>query len=130
MIRRPPRSTRTDTLFPYTTLFRSYRSLLDRHRGAGPDLDLGETVGDREQRRPRIALFEHDIACPIESDLRIEHEFAHLQRRHVGDDADTRAQIFEPLAHRFPLRPPPEDHPQILFFGRSEAGVAIFKPRP
>src|SRR3546814_10287406 len=28
MIRRPPRSTRTDTLFPYTTLFRS--------RGAGP----------------------------------------------------------------------------------------------
>src|SRR3546814_2201130 len=30
MIRRPPRSTRTDTLFPYTTLFRSYmRHVLD-----------------------------------------------------------------------------------------------------
>src|SRR3546814_2641977 len=28
MIRRPPRSTRTDTLFPYTTLFRSLDSLL------------------------------------------------------------------------------------------------------
>src|SRR3546814_6039560 len=27
MIRRPPRSTRTDTLFPYTTLFRSVRRL-------------------------------------------------------------------------------------------------------
>src|SRR3546814_7598761 len=27
MIRRPPRSTRTDTLFPYTTLFRSGRNL-------------------------------------------------------------------------------------------------------
>src|SRR3546814_1044406 len=27
MIPRPPRSTRTDTLFPYTTLFRSYRSV-------------------------------------------------------------------------------------------------------
>src|SRR3546814_9096249 len=27
MIRRPPRSTRTDTLFPYTTLFRSYRAV-------------------------------------------------------------------------------------------------------
>src|SRR3546814_11099918 len=26
MIRRPPRSTRTDTLFPYTTLFRSFAS--------------------------------------------------------------------------------------------------------
>src|SRR3546814_1129446 len=28
MIRRPPRSTRTDTLFPYTTLFRSRRPVL------------------------------------------------------------------------------------------------------
>src|SRR3546814_1358401 len=27
MIRRPPRSTRTDTLFPYTTLFRSHRRI-------------------------------------------------------------------------------------------------------
>src|SRR3546814_11841180 len=27
MIRRPPRSTRTDTLFPYTTLFRSFNTL-------------------------------------------------------------------------------------------------------
>src|SRR3546814_13002907 len=33
MIRRPPRSTRTDTLFPYTTLFRSTRTrLLDARR--------------------------------------------------------------------------------------------------
>src|SRR3546814_11325833 len=30
MIRRPPRSTRTDTLFPYTTLFRSGRNLRRR----------------------------------------------------------------------------------------------------
>src|SRR3546814_4957996 len=29
MIRRPPRSTRTDTLFPYTTLFRSYLQVMD-----------------------------------------------------------------------------------------------------
>src|SRR3546814_1629240 len=29
MIRRPPRSTRTDTLFPYTTLFRSREIVLD-----------------------------------------------------------------------------------------------------
>src|SRR3546814_12639372 len=40
MIRRPPRSTRTDTLFPYTTLFRSVPGVLhavvqaERHRGA------------------------------------------------------------------------------------------------
>src|SRR3546814_8934715 len=33
MIRRPPRSTRTDTLFPYTTLFRSVDALLLRPGG-------------------------------------------------------------------------------------------------
>src|SRR3546814_11114108 len=38
MIRRPPRSTRTDTLFPYTTLFRSSCAPCDRQRG-------GETAG-------------------------------------------------------------------------------------
>src|SRR3546814_20457410 len=36
MIRRPPRSTRTDTLFPYTTLFRSQRRDGDHRR---PDQD-------------------------------------------------------------------------------------------
>src|SRR3546814_2022037 len=43
MIRRPPRSTRTDTLFPYTTLFRS--SGLSSHQqnrhGAGQQADTG-----------------------------------------------------------------------------------------
>src|SRR3546814_5240860 len=37
MIRRPPRSTRTDTLFPYTTLFRSVAlddAVLHQHRAA------------------------------------------------------------------------------------------------
>src|SRR3546814_10030193 len=34
MVRRPPRSTRTDTLFPYTTLFRSVgRAEIDGHIG-------------------------------------------------------------------------------------------------
>src|SRR3546814_17547521 len=32
MLLRPPRSTRTDTLFPYTTLFRSRRAFLRRRR--------------------------------------------------------------------------------------------------
>src|SRR3546814_17833444 len=35
MIRRPPRSTRTDTLFPYTTLFRSARIRLQTVLGPG-----------------------------------------------------------------------------------------------
>src|SRR3546814_9127657 len=46
MILRPPRSTRTDTLFPYTTLFRSLRAARDAvgtgdaHRRGIPDHDV------------------------------------------------------------------------------------------
>src|SRR3546814_19671162 len=39
MIRRPPRSTRTDTLFPYTTLFRSGSQYPIIGRTASPDPD-------------------------------------------------------------------------------------------
>src|SRR3546814_5474021 len=41
MIRRPPRSTRTDTLFPYTTLFRSTVADMPSGRdGVSPSSDL------------------------------------------------------------------------------------------
>src|SRR3546814_1847576 len=41
MIRRPPRSTRTDTLFPYTTLFRSVLAMVARFMPAkGHDVAL------------------------------------------------------------------------------------------
>src|SRR3546814_4336168 len=36
MIRRPPRSTRTDTLFPYTTLFRSAEEMINYFRYGHP----------------------------------------------------------------------------------------------
>src|SRR3546814_6859895 len=54
MIRRPPRSTRTDTLFPYTTLFRSHEDIV---------ITL---VLVRRQRRidpitPRKATEQHDL---------------------------------------------------------------------
>src|SRR3546814_9008765 len=56
MIRRPPRSTRTDTLFPYTTLFRSGRAIPSRRHA---DAEGGEhrIAVDRglECRRKRIA---------------------------------------------------------------------------
>src|SRR3546814_19061879 len=44
MIRRPPRSTRTDTLFPYTTLFRSFVAALDQVPGVRCVLGLFEGV--------------------------------------------------------------------------------------
>src|SRR3546814_4812367 len=45
MIRRPPRSTRTDTLFPYATLFRSEQSPLTAMRVAGLALEAGLPAG-------------------------------------------------------------------------------------
>src|SRR3546814_1885931 len=55
MIRRPPRSTRTDTLFPYTTLFRSGGEGSQQERGQGEEgrdqaRDQGEEVARRGQR--------------------------------------------------------------------------------
>src|SRR3546814_5204438 len=56
MIRRPPRSTRTDTLFPYTTLFRS-RQECDRRHGPPhrrPQLDERPGQGPRPQEAGRL----------------------------------------------------------------------------
>src|SRR3546814_17017183 len=48
MIRRPPRSTRTDTLFPYTTLFRSPRDILRPFVGKEMDALDDHVVGQDE----------------------------------------------------------------------------------
>src|SRR3546814_12037372 len=75
MIRRPPRSTRTDTLFPYTTLFRSVsqiRQIIGNHRPArirtqnrlwlkldsiAPQRkQCGKGLGKEAQRCPALAM--------------------------------------------------------------------------
>src|SRR3546814_15134502 len=61
MIRRPPRSTRTDTLFPYTTLFRS-RAQRDC-RGVAPHGLPVDALGD-ERAAPVAAVGER----PVEGD--------------------------------------------------------------
>src|SRR3546814_11899426 len=50
IIRRTPRSTRTDTLFPYTTLFRSPETVPRLRRTGGADLRRG-LIGFRPLRR-------------------------------------------------------------------------------
>src|SRR3546814_11265157 len=55
MIRRPPRATRTDTLFPYTTLFRSDQvGAVARHHGR---VVRAGQAGDRAHRVP-VAVVE------------------------------------------------------------------------
>src|SRR3546814_7665022 len=69
MIRRPPRSTRTDTLFPYTTLFRSGRQRIlvfafpdegptDTFRPVFQRSAKGDSGCDRPRRRGRRKLFD------------------------------------------------------------------------
>src|SRR3546814_17848774 len=53
MIRRPPRSTRTDTLFPYTTLFRSIGS--QSESASTDELRFGAGRG-RDRRKAAFAL--------------------------------------------------------------------------
>src|SRR3546814_6834865 len=65
MIRRPPRSTRTDTLFPYTTLFRS--AIFQRE-------DVGVDVADIGQIPPRLRLVAlHAPRRPIRRHPRPSH---------------------------------------------------------
>src|SRR3546814_1906769 len=47
MLRRPPRSTRTDTLFPYTTLFRS-DDVVALRRQRGDDAQIGLVSGRKD----------------------------------------------------------------------------------
>src|SRR3546814_11620323 len=51
MIRRPPRSTRTDTLFPYTTLFRSRATILRGGRVVAECDPRAETARSLAQMR-------------------------------------------------------------------------------
>src|SRR3546814_15865489 len=91
MIRRPPRSTRTDTLFPYTTLFRS---------DTGRDVAIGLDVGGGLV--PLVLHDDHHAEAELGHDLRrfrtdrrgVE---ARLRPRH-RPRADRRARDLEELA--------------------------------
>src|SRR3546814_3376978 len=68
MIRRPPRSTRTDTLFPYTTLFRSIALPGHAYGNMPSQRPLGSQVGKQypfeigqRKRQQRLAMLDAGI---------------------------------------------------------------------
>src|SRR3546814_2222574 len=66
MIRRPPRSTRTDTLFPYTTLFRSGGTLVPQHlAAAAPVMRLAGCDGAGQRLGIHVAEHQHLAAVGI-----------------------------------------------------------------
>src|SRR3546814_3685921 len=94
MIRRPPRSTRTDTLFPYTTLFRSAVSgihQLDRAHGGGQ--------GDGGEIEQALGIDERseEHTSELQSLMRISYAVFCLKKKkksrqnHITPNADTQS---------------------------------------
>src|SRR3546814_15274861 len=84
MIRRPPRSTLTDTLFPYTTLFRSKIA----RRG---DLIIPHMRVARRQKLADATRHGDEGACIISSRLEPQHGGAWVFRETDGQDAARRS---------------------------------------
>src|SRR3546814_5747617 len=109
MIRRPPRSTRTDTLFPYTTLFRSARdagccvgSMMAATR-ASPSLlaPLGAVVALSGGLGPKGRERSEEHTSELQSLMRISYAVFCLKKKktnrqkHTLDDNSTQRHILQ-----------------------------------
>src|SRR3546814_3282580 len=84
MIRRPPRCTRTDTLFPYTTLFRS-RIAEGEPQQEAVELRVGQGIGagqvDRVPRGDHEERIRQQVRGAVDGDLMLGHR---LEPRALG----------------------------------------------
>src|SRR3546814_3886829 len=80
MIRRPPRSTRTDTLFPYTTLFRSTAVRL-RHPGPG------------KCRLYILLIYSHKGAFLAPNENRVRHAMTHCLLKASGRSEEHTSEL-------------------------------------
>src|SRR3546814_8374182 len=124
MIRRPPRSTRTDTLFPYTTLFRSADHALQALRGSR----IREVVvlGRRGAwqaafNNPELEEFEHlpGVDVAVEGDDLLAHD-------EVANAASWEARRKVETLRRLSARPRIPGNKRIVFrfLGTPEIGRA------
>src|SRR3546814_14609328 len=85
MIRRPPRSTRTDTLFPYTTLFRAPGVGIADPRGVCETVDRQRevrlVVPDRRQLETEVGR-----TAPRTSRVAVGRGYARSEERRVGKE--------------------------------------------
>src|SRR3546814_18157892 len=129
MIRRPPRSTRTDTLFPYTTLFRSRRRMKTDQRvvlrPATPDVDIleyrvlsvrdGGHLEDRGASHAAVGFWEFTERPFEEALTKLEFGFnADLAIPEDDDDVSGLPQTDRGSTHRRQLR---TLHRQIAIWG-------------
>src|SRR3546814_18901668 len=115
MIRRPPRSTRTDTLFPYTTLFRSGPTLPTGRAPVREPTSVGTVAHDENRVR---AQYNRDRPKSARHGLKVgrelhwlgsrrsfwpkEHNGSHVYRTSVPDVANSTGAAPDHLRLRCP----------------------------
>src|SRR3546814_5970888 len=90
MIRRPPRSTRTDTLFPYTTLFRSHEAAFEH---APPPGQFGDTA-------PHHEIGQFAVAKPVELEVHRQGIAAQAEEDALTEAEDSPFAPEQHQAHR------------------------------
>src|SRR3546814_8823857 len=99
MIRRPPRSTRTDTLFPYTTLFRSQPRPHDEgadHRHRKTDHREHDRPGTqrvaRRRHRDRMEQRSEEHTSELQSLMRISYAVFCLKKKTQTNKQKTKSR--------------------------------------
>src|SRR3546814_15935127 len=89
MLRTPPIATRSDTLLPYTTLFRSFgdHHAADERGDAHPD-DRGDGHGGIAQRMPQQHAGFAQALGARGADEVFAHDFDDAGARDAGDESD------------------------------------------
>src|SRR3546814_20926430 len=123
MIRRPPRSTRTDTLFPYTTLFRSRRSLLDQVAGEQ------DAVVGQPHDGVALGMAAPDLADPqpAPAEPHLQHPVHHHGRPgEPGNAVERMEQPREPADHAVHVllaAPADQDSSEARSVGKKEGST-------
>src|SRR3546814_2411469 len=116
MIRRPPRSTRTDTLFPYTTLFRSSPrdSRRQRRGGCSPRFAASRPVpACRESAPPGTIFRSEEHTSELQSLMRISYAVFCVKNKTTvfTDPSPSCSQVSKYTAHPL-LNSSPMLHPR------------------
>src|SRR3546814_20590655 len=113
MIRRPPRSTRTDTLFPYTTLFRSVdrvdikaERVLAQHLGRAWRLHLhGQHRGQARSARQAAAFISllglFDLKATIRCAAHARHLYRHRATAYIRERLNGAGYFATEVRHAF-----------------------------
>src|SRR3546814_9266548 len=88
MIRRPPRATRTDTLFPYTTLFRSGLPPYTSQKPVRKPLSIPSLSGVpnrawSSQEKPRMRIRSEEHTSELQSLMRISYAVFCLKKKNT-----------------------------------------------